>query len=432
MISFGVVIDKEIIISVASTNYSEVFELFSLNMFLFLIFLGLLPSWVIYRVKITIYDRKRSVCNLLVMIFITLMLLFIGSSYIKFTPESGVVLRSSLLPANYIRSAIEYTKYLSSHKKRILLPDGKFKDNKKSVVVLVVGESARRQNFSLYGYPKNTNPLLIKEEDLLVLPNTKSCATFTMGSIPCILSPSNFYKNENAELIPDYLARQGAKVIWRSNNKIPINRFMENFSGYESPGFLFDKCKRSDCPYDGVLLEDLRNIIESEENSKLFIVLHTRGSHSKYVHRYPKSFSKFNPVCSSGNPSSCKRSNLINTYDNTILYTDYFLSDLINVLKKLDNIPSAMIYISDHGESLGEGGIYAHSAPYPTAPSFQTSIPFLFWASDDFQKYIGVDIKYLKKKVNSKHNQFNVFHTILGAFKFDSSIYNPKMDILKS
>lgn len=156
---------------------------------------------------------------------------------------------------------------------------------------------------------------------------------------------------------------------------------------------------------------------------------HTKGSHGpSYYTRYTKEFNQFIPVCRDEEVSKCSSDALINAYDNTILYTDHFLSTLINKLEKIENTSAAMMYISDHGESLGEHGLYLHGTPYSFAPDYQKNIPFFIWLSDQYLKENKFNVSKISQAPN--HSQFNVFHTVLGAFGFESPVYESTMDVL--
>ena len=292
--------------------------------------------------------------------------------------------------------------------------------------VLVIGETARLDNFSLYGYPKNTNPQLQQLSNLLVLKNTKSCTTYTTGSLACILSHSESISN--TESLPTYLARNGAEVIWRSNN---WGEPAIKVSSYIDASVLRPSCVGDGCNLDEVLLTNLLSVINSSSQQKIFIVLHTKGSHGpSYYKRYTKTFEQFLPVCKFEEISKCSQKELINAYDNTILYTDHFLTSVVKTLEQLNETSTAMMYISDHGESLGENGLYLHGTPYAFAPDYQKDIPFIMWMSDTFIANKNVDINSIKQ--SSKHTQFNVFHTVLGAIELESPIYNKNLDILNT
>jgi lipid A ethanolaminephosphotransferase len=292
------------------------------------------------------------------------------------------------------------------------------------VVVLVIGESARAENFSLYGYKRNTNPNLKKVKNLVVL-KAQSLATYTTASVHSMLS----YKgstSDNYEVLPNYLHRLGVYVIWRKHNWGAPTLHVDKV---ESLSDLKKFCKEKNCNYDEELLTDLDKEILSANKNKVFVILHTAGSHGPtYYKKYPKKFEIFKPVCKTVDLKECTHQELINAYDDTILYTDYFLFKTIQTLKKIKDRPVVMIYLSDHGESLGEYGLYLHGTPYYIAPKYQKDIPFLIWMSDMFLKQKNFKIEKINK--NKIYSTKNVFHTVLGAFDINNSIYNKNLDIL--
>jgi lipid A ethanolaminephosphotransferase len=165
------------------------------------------------------------------------------------------------------------------------------------------------------------------------------------------------------------------------------------------------------------------------KKQKILVVLHTKGSHGpSYNTQYPPKFEKYTPVCKSVELSKCSNEELINAYDNTIFYTDYFINKTINILKNLKNIPSMLIYASDHGESLGEYGLYLHGTPYSIAPDYQTKIPFMIWLSAEFKNQKNISSMVQKKS----HSHENIFHTIIGAYEMQTKIYKPNLDILRA
>jgi lipid A ethanolaminephosphotransferase len=178
------------------------------------------------------------------------------------------------------------------------------------------------------------------------------------------------------------------------------------------------------------MLKGLDEYIDNT-NQDIFIVLHQMGNHGPaYYKRYPKKFEKFKPICTSNQLEQCTKQSISNAYDNAIVYTDYFLSKVIKLLKKKDNqnIQTAMIYLSDHGESLGEGGVYLHGLPYFMAPKNQTHVPMIMWFSNSFKQIINID--KIKKNSNEQYSQDNLFHTILSIMQIKTSIYDKNMDML--
>jgi lipid A ethanolaminephosphotransferase len=163
----------------------------------------------------------------------------------------------------------------------------------------------------------------------------------------------------------------------------------------------------------------------------MLLVLHQKGSHGpSYYKRSPQSYKQFTPECTQDNVQDCAPATIVNAYDNTIRYTDHFLAELIDRLKK-ENYPTALIYASDHGESLGENNIYLHGLPYMIAPAQQTHIPMIFWGSDSYLRDKGIDRALLTKHLHDNFSHDNLFHTILGLFRVKAGVYNQNLDLFQ-
>jgi lipid A ethanolaminephosphotransferase len=306
------------------------------------------------------------------------------------------------------------------------------KDTKPKLVIVVVGEAARAMNFSLNGYEKQTNPNLVLE-DIVNYSNATSCGTETAISVPCMFSIYNQAdysdsKGKTSENVLDILNHAKINLLWRDNNsdaKGVADRITYEDLNNEKDEKL---CATGEC-FDEILLKDLQKYVDKQTGDTL-IVLHQKGSHGPaYYKRYPKEFLKFTPVCASNQLELCTQQEIQNGYDNTILYTDYFLSKTIHFLKQNeDKYQTAMIYSADHGESLGENGVYLHGMPYILAPDFQTHIGFFQWFGEDFKK--KVDTNCLKRNGKKEVSHDNLFHTILGIMDIQTSVYDKNLDIL--
>ena len=300
----------------------------------------------------------------------------------------------------------------------IKLPDGKIGDKEKAVVVLVIGESARKANFQLYGYKRETNPLLSKQDSLRVYEAT-SCATYTTAGSKAILEPQN--SDDLYELLPNYAFRTGVDVAWRTSNwgEPPIH-----IDEYLIDTELAEQYPDVDKRYDGILFAGLRERIEASKRDKVLIILHTSTSHGpKYADKYPQEFEVYKPVVKSVEEGEKNIGLLVNAYDNTIRYTDFLLDSLINTLRSMTDWRSAMIFISDHGESLGENGLFMHGLPMKLAPKVQYEIPFLVWTSDGFRRYKSA------KKLPAVLEQHYIFHSVLNLLSIESPAYNSDYDI---
>jgi len=425
VLTYNVILDKSMMGNVFNTKFIEASAYFDLKIIFYIIFLGLFPSIFINRfIIINIKKLKLLIYSIFTFIF-GLFLLYLNSFTWLWLDKNAKILGGLIMPWSYSINAIrvELKKY-KENKKQILLPDGKFLDNKKIIVVLVIGESARADRFFLYGNKKNTNPNLSKIKNLFVLKNTISTDTYTTASVSSILSFEGKEFDEH-EPLTNYLHRMGAYVEWRSNNWGEPKQVIDK---YIQAGELKRYCVGERCEYDEVLLINLKKSILEAKKNKIFIVLHTTGSHGpQYYRKYPKSFEKFKPVCKSVDLKQCTKKELFNAYDNTILYTDYFLAKTIKILDNL-NLPVLFLYISDHGESLGEYNLYLHGTPYFMAPKYQKEIPFLIWESDEFIKQRGWEKAYIKKEV--KYSQKYIFHTVIKALGIKTPIYNKKYDLL--
>jgi lipid A ethanolaminephosphotransferase len=293
-------------------------------------------------------------------------------------------------------------------------------------VILVIGEAARAQNFALYGYDRPTNPLLA-EAGVVALRNATACATYTTAAVRCILSnvDSESAFSTRYEPLPTYLQRHGVDVIWRSRN---FGEPRIKVQSYQKATELAATCTGERCKYDEVLLSGLEQRIRDSSSRRVFVVIHQTGSHGPaYYTRYPAEFERFKPVCKSVELSHCSPQELVNAYDNTILYEDYFLHQTIGLLKTLEHTSALLIYISDHGESLGEFGLYLHGVPYSVAPDVQKDIPFIVWMSDEFIRRKAVEASRLESQ--SRHSQRDVFHSVMGAFSMRSDAYAAGFDI---
>ncbi|ATL75922.1 sulfatase [Chryseobacterium piperi] len=417
--TYGVIIDESMIGNVFNTNYQESSSFFSIKLVLYVILLGILPSIYIIKVKIINVPLKKFLITSSLSLLFMLVLAFVNASNWLWIDKNSKTLGGLAMPWSYsVNTSLFYIHEYKKNEKEILLPKATIKDHEKSVVVLVIGESARSQNFSLYGYGKNTNPLLSKVPNLSSFKAT-SCATYTTAGVKCILEHTN--SDKLYEILPNYLYRNDVEVIWRTTNwgEPPVH--IKNYQTKES---LMPGCKGEGCNYDEILLSGLKEQIEASKKDKILIVLHTSTSHGpSYSKKYPAQFETFKPVCNSVELGNCSQQELINAYDNTIIYTDYILYNVIEDLKQLKEYKSAMLFVSDHGESLGEKNLYMHGVPLSIAPKEQYEIPFIVWVSDGS--------KQLKPEKDKVLSQNNVFHSVLNFLGIQSPVYNEEMNIFK-
>ena len=416
--TYSVIIDESMIGNVLNTNYSESSSFFSIKLVLYVVFLGILPSIFIIKAKIITVTVKKFLVSISLTLLFLLTLAFANASNWLWIDKNSKTLGGLAMPWSYaVNIPLFYIHQFKKNEKEILLPDATIKDNQKSVVILVIGESARSENFSLYGYPKNTNPLLSKIPNVSHF-NATSDATYTTAGIKSIVEHEN--TDELYEILPNYLYRNDVDVIWRTTNwgEPPVH-----IKNYQNREVLMPNCKGDGCDYDGILLSGLKEQILASKKNKILIVLHTSTSHGPtYSKKYPAQFEIFKPVCNSVELGNCSHTELVNAYDNTIVYTDYLLANVIEDLKQLQEYKSAMIFVSDHGESLGENNLYMHGLPRSIAPKQQYEIPFIVWTSDNSARQM---------KPNKILTQNYVFHSVLNFLNIQSPIYKEQMNIFK-
>ncbi len=438
MNSYGIVLDSDMLTNAVQTNLSESLDLLNTSLILYLLFLGLLPSYLVYKAKLSIGSLKQEVFNKLKLIvssvvIITLTIFVFSKHYASFFREHKN-LRLYTNPVFYVYSV---GKNISGSIKTKESPfqhvghdaEKSANDIDRELVIMVVGETVRADRFSLNGYHKKTNPLLEKE-NLISFKDMSSCGTSTAISVPCIFSKftKDEYTKEKAhshENVLDILSHLGVNVLWRDNNsdskgvalRVPYEDFRTN---------KLNTICDTECRDEGMLV-GLQEYINKQKGD-ILIVLHQMGNHGPaYYKRYPDKFKKFTPTCDSKNLEKCTQLQINNSYDNAIVYTDYFLAQTIKLLKNNSSkFETALLYVSDHGESLGENGIYLHGLPSIIAPKEQTHVASIFWAG----KHMEVDKLKLKAKENQPVSHDNIFHILLGIFEVKTEVYDRDMDII--
>lgn len=446
MTAFGVVVDRSMIQNLFETDLKEAAELVSGGFLLHLLLYGLAPAFLLWRAEIRYETGFREFRRRTVVVSACLLLagLAIFTSYkeIALIIRQNRHLRLLVNPSYPVYALATYTRQslLGDAPKAlepiggpvVQSPPGKRRERKR-VVVFVLGETARAANFSLNGYPRETNPEL-RRQAILNFSNTSSCATSTADSLPCLFSgmTRENYRSDLArrrENLLDLLTRAGIQVLWRDNNSgskgVAARVPYEEMAGTQDD----ELCRDGEC-FDEILLKNLATTI-AKASGDLFVVLHQKGSHGPlYYKRVPDTCKEFAPECRQDDVQKCSREEIVNAYDNTILYTDRFLAETIDLLRELSpHAETALLYMSDHGESLGENGIYLHGAPYFIAPGEQTHIPFVAWLSDAFARDAGIDLERAKGRQDAEFSHDNLFHTVLGLFSVTTEAYRPELDV---
>lgn len=439
MDSYNVVIDSTMIQNAMQTNMQESMDLFTFKLVMYFLLLGILPSILVYKAQVECVSYKSELLSKLKIIGVTILIAVVviplfGKFYTSFIREHKT-LRYYVNPVYYMWSIAGYIGDMSRSGPvaiQVIGADAQIppSDADRELIILVVGEAARADRFSLNGYTRETNPLLEKE-DVITFSNVHSCGTSTAVSVPCMFSifGKERYDDEkirSTQNLLDVLSHAGVDVLWRDNNSdskgVAARMRHEDFKGSASNSVCDVECR------DSGMLAGLQEYISGKKSGDILIVLHQMGNHGPaYYKRYPKSFEQFNPVCKTSQLEKCTREEIGNAYDNAILYTDYFLSKVIELLKKNSvEFETAMIYMSDHGESLGENGLYLHGLPYFMAPDTQKHVASIMWFGDSFH----IDREALRAKSGNAYSHDNLFHTMLGFMEVNTSVYDKSKDIV--
>jgi lipid A ethanolaminephosphotransferase len=448
MAQLGVYMDPSMLRNVMRTDVNEARELFGWAMLPHLLLYAVLPLLLLWRVRLV---RRRSWwravgVRLGAMLLATLLLVAAVMSI--FQPLASLMrnhkeLRYLVTPANYLWSlaAVARTdaRAAAGPKKPIGLdakPGARTAVRTKPLlVVLVVGETARAANWGLNGYSRNTTP------ELAALPvisfaQTTSCGTNTETSLPCMFAPvgRRDYDEDSirgSESLLQVLARAGVGVRWRDNQSgckgVCDGLPADSVAGLNPPGL----CAEGRCLDEG-LLSGLDQQLAQARGTQ-FLVLHQLGNHGpSYFRRYPPAFARFQPACNNDDLRQCTQKQIVNAYDNALLYTDHVLALLIAQLQaRAAQVDSAVLYVSDHGESLGENNLYLHGLPFAIAPDVQKRVPMLMWLSPGFAAAAGIDPACLQQRATLPAQHDHLFHTLLALLDVKTALYDAGWDLTR-
>ncbi len=434
--NYHVAIDEEMLRNVLQTNPHETAELLNFTLLAYILVLGGIPSFIISRLNFTETSLLKQRGGLLALCLLLFAAIIVPNSkdVAQFTRNNKPV-KYSLIPVNYIGAISSTVKHnmRANHEFTPVGLDSHFtkywNNDKPLLIVFVVGETARAANFSLDGYSRATNaPLAPYSGSIINFTNAVSCGTSTAVSVPCMFAKDNRTEFDNGSLdytenVLDIFKKNGWRTVWLENNSDckGVCTRIENYSPCANGA--------GTC-FDGILTQEMqKQLAKPAQNTVL--VMHQAGSHGPtYYKRYPQEFGRFAPVCNTEKLNQCSGEEIINTYDNTILYTSQNLADIIVLLQNdYPQYNSLLIYVSDHGESLGEYNIYLHSAPYSIAPKEQKHIPFFIWAADSSLNALKIDKQCLESQQNEAVSHDNIFHTLLGLGGITAAEYKQPLDL---
>ncbi len=460
--SYGIVFDPTMVVNMAQTDVRETRDLLSWKLFASLIVLGALPAWwLLRRPKAPAQSAgKRLGGNLagfgLGLVAMVLLAISVFAT-LSSTMRNNKSIRYMVTPLNAVYSvSIVGVRSLSGPKgppvvigaDAHLLPraDGA----KPPLLLLVVGETARSMNFSLNGYARPTNPELAKlpGTSLVSLKDVSSCGTATAASLPCMFAPqgrSGFDADKPQENLLDVLQRAGLAVLWLDNQSgckglcdrvpnSPTSKLPEGAAPLPTSLCHKDELDGDEC-FDEALLHELDKRIAALDPERvkrgLVLVMHQMGSHGPaYFKRSPDDLKAFLPECKSNQLQSCERQQVVNGYDNTLVTTDRLLARSIAWLQTQQTFDVGMLYVSDHGESLGENGLYLHGMPYAMAPAEQTHVPMILWVPENGALAASLKPGCLAGLRDKPASHDNLFHTTMGWVGARANVYKPERDLL--
>lgn len=442
---YAIYLDRAMVRNILATHYDEAIELFSLRMVGHVLLWGVLPAAALWwpRLKPRTWQRALGLraawmAGAVVMAVAAILPVFADFASLMRNQKE---VRHLVTPGNVVaalagnawgRSARAPAALTAVAPDAALAPEWAQRA-RPTLFVLVVGETARAHNFSLDGYERDTNPQLAAR-GVVNFPRVTACGTSTEVSLPCMFSPfgrRNYDEDRirSHESLLHVLARAGFQVQWRDNQSgckgVCDGLPLVQLSKAQVEGL----CPEGQC-LDEVLLHGMDRVL-ADARGNLFVVMHQLGSHGPAYHRrYPAAMRRFSPACEKDDLRLCTPAEIRNAYDNSILYTDHLLGHVIDLLKaRQDRYDTAMLYVSDHGESLGEGGLYLHGIPYRLAPDVQLQVPMVAWLSPAFRQSFGVDEACLRREAQRPVSHDHLFHSVLGLLDVSTKAYERSHDV---
>ena len=443
MNSYSVYLDADMLRNVLHTDQKESRELLTPSLIAPLLFYALIPIAVLWRLRLRARSIGRSLLIRLLFL-IAVVAVAVAGSLANFQDVSSLMrnhheIRYLATPINYLAALQKNLKAESPIKHAPKAPietdaaaPPRAAGSRPRLLVIVLGETARAANWGLNGYERQTTPELA-QAGVINFPDMHSCGTSTEVSVPCMFSPWGRHDYDEKQIrshqsFLHVLEHAGISTLWRDNQSgckgVCEGLELDQMDSATIAGLCADgRCM------DEVMLDDLAARVRARPGDRV-VVMHQLGSHGpSYFQRYPAAFQRFTPTCDSAELGDCSREQIVNTYDNTIAYTDHFLAKVIGTLKGFDDYDTAMIYLSDHGESLGEKGLYLHGVPYAIAPDEQTHTPMVMWFSPQFAKARGLNLQCLQRRAGERTDQDNLFPSVLGLMQVKTKVYDRSRDL---
>ena len=451
MQSFGVYLDPSMLRNTLRTDMAEARELWSWRLLPHLLVYAVLPLLMLWRVRLVQRPWLRATAVRIGALLMSVAV-FVGVLLLVFQSFSSLMrnhkeIRYLATPANYLWSIAAVGAAQAQGAAQPRRPIGldatagprMLARTKPLLVVLVVGETARAANWGLNGYARQTTPELARLA-VINFPDVTACGTNTEVSLPCMFAPVGRRDHDEARIrgsqsLLHVLARAGVDVHWRDNQSgckgVCEGLPQDDVVSINPPGM----CREGRCLDEGLLsgLDERLARLKGSKGTAL-LVLHQLGNHGpSYFRRYPPGFARFAPACENDDLRKCSREEIVNAYDNALLYTDHVLASLVAKLQvRAGDVDSAMLYVSDHGESLGENNLYLHGLPYAIAPDTQKRVPMVAWFSRNAPAQLGIDLACLQRRATQPLSHDHLFHTLLDWLDVKTALYEPARDLGQS
>ena len=443
---FGVFLDPSMLRNVVRSDVKEARELLSHALVMQVLWMAGLPLLALWRLRLTRRPWSRAVALRLGTAAVAVGLI-VACVVALFQPLASLMrgqkeLRYLITPANLVwsggsvllgdaRGAVQARQAVGMD----AAPGPTWADaTRPTWLVIVVGETARRANWGLSGYTRQTTPGLAQLPGLINFAQVTACGTNTEVSVPCLFSPGGRHDYDesrirSSESLLHVLAHAGFSVSWRDNQSgckgVCAGLPSEQVHEFNPPGL----CEGGRC-LDEALLHGLEEKLAAARGHSV-LVLHELGNHGpSYFRRYPPAFERFTPACRHDDLRRCSREEIVNAYDNALLYTDHVLTRLQALLSRhASKVDTAMVYVSDHGESLGENNLFLHGLPYAIAPDVQKQVPMVMWFSEGFARRAALDTACLARRAIEPAAHDHLFHTVLGLLDVRTTVYDPSWDL---
>jgi lipid A ethanolaminephosphotransferase len=439
---YAVILDPDMVRNVLHTQYREAREWISPRFLAEVAAVAAPPLLLLWRARIVRLECRRAawfrVASLAVAIALGAAGLLLAFRDLSALMRNHKEVRYLVTPGNVVYATARVLGRDVGAARRPVVPIGidarvvgRPAGGRPRLLVIVVGETARAQSWGLNGYVRDTTPEL-RALQPVNFSDVRACGTATEVSLPCMFAPVGRRNFDEArirgqESLLHVLRHAGIASLWRDNQTgckgVCTGLAFQQWRADDDPAL----CTGGLC-YDEILLKHLRQEIDAQPGD-FVVVLHPLGNHGPSYHRrHPPRFGVFAPACDSDDLGACTAEQIRNSYDNALRYADHFVAATIRLLQAQSGHDSALVYVSDHGESLGEHGLYLHGIPYAIAPTQQTAVPMIVWLDSGFASNAGIDIACLRRRSGLPLTHDYLFHSVLGLLDVRTRLYEPSLD----